>query len=76
MTKAKKRVDRNGSCRIRQKLTFLILNFQLGPAWSPKKGTIYQGINIENASFGLTNCAERTAFFKAISEGEKKTFNT
>ncbi|HFI0918714.1 TPA: cytidine deaminase [Streptococcus suis] len=34
-----------------------------------KSGELYSGVNIENASFGLTNCAERTAFFKAISEG-------
>lgn len=33
---------------------------------------IYTGINIENASFGATNCAERTAFFKALSEGERE----
>ena len=33
---------------------------------------IYTGVNIENASFGATNCAERTAFFKALSEGESK----
>ena len=45
--------------------------FPVGACLVTKKGTIYQGINIENASFGLTNCAERTAFFKAISEGEK-----
>ncbi|HEL2057359.1 TPA: cytidine deaminase [Streptococcus suis] len=34
-----------------------------------KSGEIYTGVNIENASFGLTNCAERTAIFKAVSEG-------
>ncbi|WP_105154582.1 cytidine deaminase [Streptococcus suis] len=36
-----------------------------------KTGEIFTGVNIENASFGLTNCAERTAIFKAISEGAK-----
>ncbi|WP_312499451.1 cytidine deaminase [Enterococcus sp.] len=45
--------------------------FPVGACLVGKSGTVYQGINIENASFGLTNCAERTAFFKAISEGEK-----
>lgn len=35
-------------------------------------GKMYQGVNIENASFGLTNCAERTALFKAVSEGHRK----
>lgn len=43
--------------------------FQVGAALITESGEIYQGCNIENASFGLTNCAERTAFFKAVSEG-------
>lgn len=34
-------------------------------------GKVFTGVNIENASFGLTNCAERTAIFKAVSEGVK-----
>lgn len=34
-----------------------------------KEGQVFTGVNIENASFGLTNCAERTAIFKAVSEG-------
>jgi len=45
--------------------------FSVGAALITKNGKIYRGCNIENASFGLTNCAERTAIFKAISEGER-----
>jgi cytidine deaminase len=45
-------------------------NFKVGAALLTKKGNIYTGCNIEIASFGATNCAERTAIFKAISEGE------
>lgn len=37
-----------------------------------KAGQVFTGVNIENASFGLTNCAERTAIFKAISEGVRE----
>ena len=47
-------------------------NFPVGACLVSKSGKVYQGLNIENASFGLTNCAERTAFFKAISEGEQE----
>ncbi|MFC5557677.1 cytidine deaminase [Ureibacillus thermophilus] len=45
--------------------------FSVGAALITKSGKIYRGCNIENASFGLTNCAERTAIFKAVSEGER-----
>ena len=44
-------------------------NFKVGAALLAKNGTIYTGCNIENASYTPTNCAERTAFFKAVSEG-------
>ena len=47
-------------------------NFAVGAALLCEDGTIYKGCNIENASYGLTNCAERTAIFKAISEGHRK----
>ena len=46
-------------------------HFPVGACLVTKQGKTYQGINIENASFGLTNCAERTAVFKAVSEGER-----
>ena len=47
-------------------------NYHVGAALLTAEGKIYQGCNVENASYGATNCAERTAFFKAISEGERK----
>ena len=44
-------------------------HFKVGAALLASDGTIYTGCNIENASYSATNCAERTAIFKAISEG-------
>lgn len=46
-------------------------NFRVGAALLTKDGKIYQGCNIENAGYTPTNCAERTAFFKAVYEGER-----
>jgi cytidine deaminase len=46
-------------------------HFAVGAAVLTGSGKVYSGCNIENASFGLTNCAERTAMFKAVSEGEQ-----
>jgi len=45
-------------------------NFRVGAALRTKSGKIFTGCNIENASYGLTLCAERVAIFKAISEGD------
>lgn len=45
--------------------------FKVGAALLTADGRVYTGTNIENASFSATNCAERTAFFKAVSEGER-----
>lgn len=46
--------------------------FKVGAALLTKGGKFYTGCNIENAAYTPTNCAERTAFFKAVSEGEKE----
>ena len=46
-------------------------HFPIGAVLVTDDGKIYTGVNIENASFGLTNCGERTAIFKAVSEGER-----
>lgn len=46
--------------------------FAVGAALLTESGKIYTGCNVENAAYSPTNCAERTAFFKAVSEGEKE----
>lgn len=46
--------------------------FKVGAALLTKGGKLYTGCNIENAAYTPTNCAERTAFFKAVSEGERE----
>ncbi|SDP75976.1 cytidine deaminase [Selenomonas ruminantium] len=46
--------------------------FKVGAAVLTKKGNVYGGCNVENSSFPMTNCAERTAIFKAVSEGERE----
>ncbi|MBM6619262.1 cytidine deaminase [Bacillus suaedaesalsae] len=45
--------------------------FKVGAALLTKDGKVYKGCNIENAAYSMTNCAERTALFKAISEADK-----
>lgn len=50
----------------------LYSHFKVGAALLAKNGTIYTGCNIENAAYTPTNCAERTAFFKAVSEGVRE----
>ncbi|EFB75752.1 cytidine deaminase [Subdoligranulum variabile] len=47
-------------------------HFQVGAALLTQDGKVYTGCNIENAGYTPTNCAERTALFKAVSEGERK----
>ena len=47
-------------------------HFHVGAALLAKNGTVYRGCNIENAAYTPSNCAERTAFFKAVSEGVKE----
>ena len=46
--------------------------YMVGAALLTEDGKVYRGCNVENAAYSPTNCAERTAFFKAVSEGERK----
>lgn len=47
-------------------------NYQVGAALLTKSGRMYTGVNVENAAYPLSICAERTAIFKAVSEGERE----
>lgn len=47
-------------------------NYTVGAALLDQGGNLWQGCNVENAAYGVSNCAERTAFFKAVSEGVTK----
>lgn len=55
----------------REKAHARFSNFKVGASLRAKSGKIYGGCNVENATYGLTVCAERVAIFKAISEGER-----
>ncbi|MCM1256580.1 MAG: cytidine deaminase [Roseburia sp.] len=60
------------ACRAKEFSYAPYSNFHVGAALLGESGRIYRGCNIENAAYSPTNCAERTAIFKAVSEGERK----
>lgn len=61
----------NKALEAREKAYCEYSNFKVGAAALFEDGNIYTGCNIENASYGATNCAERTAIFKGVSEGNR-----
>ncbi len=62
----------NMALEAREKAYVPYSKFKVGAALTTKDGRIFTGCNVENASYGLTCCAERTAIFKAVSEGYKE----
>lgn len=69
MKKVKKLIESAKTAREKAHAPFS--NFKVGASLSNENGEIFTGCNIENASYGLTMCAERVAVFKAISEGKQ-----
>ena len=62
----------NEAKKAREKAYVPYSNFMVGAALVTTDGKIYHGCNIENAAYTPTNCAERTAFFRAVYEGERE----
>jgi len=71
MTRAQRKLVQ-AARRARAKAVAPFSKFKVGAAVETARGKVYTGCNIENASYGLTLCAERVAIFKAVSEGERK----
>lgn len=74
----KTRIEDSGYLQLIEKAREVLSNaycpysdYRVGAAVLTEKGNIYTGCNVENSSYGASNCAERTAVFKAVSEGEK-----
>ncbi|MCR5742661.1 MAG: cytidine deaminase [Lachnospiraceae bacterium] len=62
----------NRAVKAREQAYMPYSGYAVGACVYTERGNYYSGCNIENASYGATNCAERTAIFKAVSEGERK----
>ncbi len=62
------------ACAIRQEAYAPYSNYKVGAAILTADGRIFTGVNVENSSYGLCNCAERTAVFKMVTEGIQKLY--
>ena len=69
VSEEQKRELLQAACAIREQAYAPYSNYKVGAAILTANGRVFTGVNVENASYGLCNCAERTAVFKMVSEG-------
>jgi len=72
VTDAQKKVLIEAACAVRENAYAPYSKYKVGAAIMVEDGRVFTGVNVENASYGLSICAERTAVFKAVSEGARK----
>ena len=72
VTDAQKKALIEAACAVRGNAYAPYSNYKVGAAILVDDGRVFTGVNVENVSYGLSICAERTAVFKAVSEGAKK----
>ena len=72
VTDTQKKTLIEAACAARESAYAPYSNYKVGAAILVEDGRVFTGVNVENASYGLSICAERTAVFKAVSEGARK----
>jgi cytidine deaminase len=72
VTEEQKRALLEAACQIRELAHAPYSHYKVGAAILTEDGRIFSGVNVENASYGLSNCAERTAIFSAITAGARR----
>jgi cytidine deaminase len=72
VTEKQKKELIKAACAVRKNAYAPYSNYRVGAAILLPDGRIYTGVNVENASYGLSNCAERTAIFKAVTDGYRE----
>ena len=72
VSEAQKKSLIEAACTVREKAYAPYSNYKVGAAILVKDGRVFTGVNVENASYGLSICAERTAVFRAVTEGARE----
>jgi cytidine deaminase len=72
VTEEQREILLKAACEVRERAYAPYSNYQVGAAILTEDGRVFTGVNVENAAYGLTNCAERSAIFSAVTAGARR----